>query len=262
MALFLREQYVNPFTGFGFGRVFCSEQNKQLLVDFLNTLLPSHHQIQTLSYTCPEDLDNMPVAYKTVLDVYCQGANGERFVVELQQAKHNFFRDLSGFYASFPIQEKALRGEWDFARSPVYSIGVLDFVFKEHRDEHSVIHTVKAQRQNCELCGDSLKFIYIELPKFKKTIDELTTDRDKWLYLLKHLPDIEGRPKQFQDPTFLQLFEVTEIASFSREEEDGYQSSLKYYRDMNNVIETARQEGRKAGLKEAAEKATGKLTKP
>ena len=133
MAFYLQEQYVNLLTDFGFKRVFGSEPNKQLLIDFLNTLLPAHHQIQELSYRSTENLGNTPVDRKAIFDIYCQGQcqgqNGERFIVEIQKAKQNFFKDRSVFYASFPIQEQALQGDWNFQLAPVYSIGILDFIF-------------------------------------------------------------------------------------------------------------------------------------
>ena len=251
MSLYLQEQYVNLLTDFGFKRVFGSEPNKQLLVDFLNTLLPKHHHIQSLSYKSTENLGNTPVDRKAIFDIYCQGANGDRFIVELQKAKQNFFKDRSVFYASFPIQEQAQRGLWNFELSPVYSIGILDFVFDDHQNDDTIIHTVELKDQNCEVFYDKLKFIYIELPKFRKPIERLETHRDKWLYLFRHLPDIEGQPRPFQDPVFLQLFEVAEIANLSRDEQDSYQSSLKYYRDMSNVIDTARMEGKEEGDKAA-----------
>ena len=250
MVYYLKEQYVNLLTDFGFKRVFGSEPNKQLLIDFLNTLLPAHHHIQRLSYKSTENLGNTPVDRKAIFDIYCQGANGDRFIVELQKAKQNFFKDRSVFYASFPIQEQALQGKWNFKLSPVYSIGILDFVFDDHRNEETLIHTVELKDQDCRVFYDKLKFIYIELPKFDKSIEQLDTQRDKWLYLFRHLPDIEGQPQPFQDPVFLQLFEVAEIANLSRNEQDSYQSSLKYYRDMNNVIDTAREEGREEGARE------------
>ena len=56
----LQERYINLLTGFGFERVFGSEPNKQLLIDFLNTLLPPHHQIRTLSYKSTEGTNSKP----------------------------------------------------------------------------------------------------------------------------------------------------------------------------------------------------------
>jgi len=90
--------------------------------------------------------------------------------------------------------------------------------------------------------------IYVELPKFTKAIDQLVSHQDKWLYLLRHLPDLDTQPQPFQDAVFLQLFEVAEIANFSPDEQDIYQNSLKYYRDLNNVIDTSRQEGLEEGI--------------
>jgi PD-(D/E)XK nuclease family transposase/Domain of unknown function (DUF4351) len=96
----------------------------------------------------------------------------------------------------------------------------------------------------------SLHFIYIELPKFKKTIDQLESHLDKWLYLLRHLPELKETPEPLQEDIFSQLFEVAKIANFSSTEQDSYHNSLKYFRDMNNVVDTSRQEGREEGREE------------
>ena len=250
MVFPLRDRYINLLTDFGFKRVFGSEPNKQLLVDFLNTLLPDHHHIQELSYKTTEQLGNTPIDRKAIFDIYCQSEKGEKFIVEIQKAKQNFFKDRSVFYASFPIQEQALQGDWNYKLTSVYSIGVLDFIFDDHRDESTYIHTVELKDQNCQVFYDKLKFIYIELPKFKKPVEALVSHQDQWLFLLKNLPYLENRPQPFQDEVFLQLFKIAEIANFSRPEQDSYQNSLKYYRDLNNVVDTSREEGRIEGRKE------------
>ncbi|MEN8446380.1 MAG: Rpn family recombination-promoting nuclease/putative transposase [Cyanobacteria bacterium J06555_13] len=253
MAYPLQERYINLLTDFGFKRVFGSEPNKQLLIDFVNTLLPQRHKIKSLSYKGTENLGSTQIDRKAIFDIYCQGENGERFIVEIQKAKQNFFKDRSVFYASFPIQEQSLKGEWNFQLAPVYSIGILDFVFDDHRHEDTLIHTVELKDQHCDVFYDKLKFIYVELPKFTKTIDQLVSHQDKWLYLLRHLPDLDEQSQPFQDDVFLQLFEVAEIANFSSDEQDVYQNSLKYYRDLNNVIDTSRQEGLEEGIEQGIE---------
>ena len=101
------EKYINPFTDFGFKKLFCTELNKDLLIDFLNQVLPEKHQIQDLTYARMEHLGNSEADRKAVFDLYCIGANGDRFIVEMQKAKQNFFKDRSVYYASFPIQEQA-----------------------------------------------------------------------------------------------------------------------------------------------------------
>ena len=96
--------------------------------------------------------------------------------------------------ATFPIQEQAQKGAWIFELSSVYTIGILDFIFDDHKHDDTIVHVVQLRNQNCELFYDKLKFIYIELPKFKKTIDELETHLDKWLFILRHLADLSDPP--------------------------------------------------------------------
>jgi hypothetical protein len=94
---------------------------------------------------------------------------------------------------------------------------------------------------------DKLTYIYLELPKFNKTEEELETGFDKWLYVLKNLHNFEDRPPKLQERIFRKLFEVAEIAAFTREERSAYEDSLKHLRDLNNVIDTARREGVEEG---------------
>jgi predicted transposase/invertase (TIGR01784 family) len=243
----LQDKYISLLTDFGFKRVFGTEANKRLSIDFLNTLLPNYHHIRDLTFKNSEYLGNTPLDRKAIFDIYCQAENGERFIVEIQKAKQNFFKDRSVYYSTFPIQEQALKGEWNYELTSVYTVGVLDFVFDDHRNEDTLLHIVELKNQQCEVFYEKLKFIYIELPKFTKSLEELESHFDKWLFLLKHLADLSERPQPLQEEIFNELFDVAEISNFSPSEQQGYQNSLKYYRDLNNVVDTSRQEGRVEG---------------
>lgn len=245
MAFYLEDKYIDPLTDFGFKRIFGTEPNKVLLIDFLNTLLPAHHQIQDITFKNTENIGYTPFDRRAIFDIYCQGQNGDRFIVEVQKAKQNFFKDRSIFYATFPIQEQAKQGIWDFQLKAVYSVGVLDFVLKDHQGEADFIHTVELKDQKCQVFYDKLKFIYIELPKFTKSIEELDTQLDKWLFALRHLAELSDRPQPLQEGIFGRLLDVAEIANFSRTEQETYESSLKYYRDLK--------EGRQEGIYQVAQ---------
>lgn len=250
----LKDKYINPLTDFGFKKLFGTEPNKILLIDFLNQILPERHRITDLSYSRNEHLGLNELDRKAIFDLYCIGKSGERFIVEMQKAKQNFFKDRSVYYASFPIQEQAGKGEWDYRLEPVYSVGILDFIFDDHKSDEELLHTVELKNQRCEVFYDKLKFIYIELPKFKKQEDELETHFDKWLYVFRHLSNLQDRPKKLQDRVFQKLFDAAEIAKFSPEERDAYEDSLKYYRDLKNVIDTSREEGMIEGIEKIAKK--------
>ena len=148
MAYPLQDKYINLLTDFGFKRVFVTEPNKNLLIDFLNTLLPEHHRIKDVTFKNNGNLGNTYLDRKAIFDIYCQGESGEYFIVEIQKAKQNFFKDRSVYYSTLPIQEQAEKGDWNYKLTPVYTVGVLDFIFAEHKHEKNMIlHTVKLKNQ-------------------------------------------------------------------------------------------------------------------
>ena len=249
----LSDRYINPLTDFGFKRIFGTEINKALLIDFLNVILPPQHHVKDLTYRNTENLGNTPIDRKAIFDLYCESKSGEKFIVEMQKAKHDYFKDRSVYYATFPIQEQAKKGEWNYKLKAVYTIGILDFIFRDHQDDPTLLHIVELKDQECRVFYDKLKFIYIELPKFTKTIDELQNHFEQWLFVLKHLPDLEYQPSSLQDNVFKQLFDTAQITNLSPEDRQAYENSLKYYRDMVGVVETARREGIQKGLQEGIE---------
>lgn len=256
----MKEQYINLFTDFGFKKLFGEEDSKEQLIAFLNTLLPQKHQVKELNFTHNEHLGATSLDRRAVFDLNCTSPSGEHFIVEIQKAKQNFFKDRSVFYASFPIQQQAQRGDdWNFELSAVYTIGILDFIFEEDKQtgRNEVIHTVQLKNQHNQVFYDKCMFIYLTMPNFNKTEDELDTDQDKWLYLFKNLHKLQAVPKRLQTKIFERLFEKAQIAKFTAQEREGYEASLKYYRDLKNVIDTAamdaEKKGREAGRQEGRE---------
>ena len=252
----MKDKYINFFTDFGFKKLFGSEPNKDLLIDFLNELLKGREKpIKTLTFKKTEHLGASEVDRKAIFDLYCESESGEKFIVELQKAKQKFFKDRSLFYSTFPIQEQAKRGDWNFRLKAVYTIGILDFVFDEDKDNDKYLYDVKLTEQETgDIFCDKLNFIYIEMPKFNKTEEELETHFDKWLFAIKNLYKLDDIPGKLQEKIFERFFEIAEIAQMNPEERTTYENSLKYYRDMNNVVETAKDEGWEAGIEKGIAK--------
>ncbi len=255
----MKARYINPFTDFGFKKLFGEEAHKILLIDFLNAILPAKHRIRDLQYSKNEASGETVLDRKAVFDISCIGEGGERFIVEIQKAKQNFFKERSVFYSTFPIREQAEKGDaWNFDLAAVYCIGILDFVFDEDKDSSEYLHTVQLKNQRNAVFYDKLTFVYLEMPKFTKTEAELTNHTDKWLYFFKHLSGFEDIPAALQEQIFTQAFEIAEIAQFTPSQIAQYEHSLKSYRDMNNVISTAVLEGEARG--EARGRQEEKLT--
>ena len=248
-------RYINPYTDFGFKKLFGTEMNKDLLISFLNALFMGHKNIRDISYLPMERL-GLYGNRRAIFDVYCEDEDGSKFIVEMQNVSQQYYKDRSVFYSTFPIQDQGQRGEdWDFNLKDVYTVGVLNFVF--HEDEYSpecYHHEVKLMdTQTKKVFYDKLTYIYLEMPKFNKTEDELETMFDKWLYVLKNLSRLLERPKSLQERVFDRLFKQAEIACFTPEERRGYEDSVKVYRDINNAIKSAKKESLAEG------KAEGKI---
>ena len=249
-------KYLNPFTDYGFKKLFGEEPNKNLLLDFLNELLKDEQgKIVTLNYIKNEQLGSSDLDRKAIFDLYCENEAGERFIVELQKSKQRFFKDRTVYYSTFPIRDQAPKNDWDYQLSAVYLIAILDFVFDEDQDQpEKYRYDVKlADIDTCKVFYDKLTFIYLEMPKFTKTLEQLETRFDKWLYVLRNLTEIEEIPEPLQEQVFEQLFETAEIARFNREQMRSYEDSLKYYRDLKNSMDTARDEGIEIGREEGIE---------
>ena len=258
-----REKYINLFTDYGFKRVFGSEMNKDLLIDFLNELLKGKEKkIVDLTYLPSEQISRTEIDRKAIYDLYCKNEAGERFIVELQKAKQKFFKDRSIYYSTFPIQHQAKKGEWNYELKAVYTVGILDFIFndeekkpddiKEEHTENTEDEVVTIAKIIDEKTGkvfyDKLTYVYLEIPKFDKKLENITTHFEKWLYVFKYLHRLQKRPLELQEAIFNKLFETAEISKFTHEEYEAYETSLKAHRDYKNTIDFAKEEGFEQGI--------------
>ena len=253
----VEERYISLLTDFGFKRIFGSAPNKDLLICFLNSLFNGRQVVKDVMYLNPEHVGDVYTDRRAIFDVYCEGENGEKFIVEMQNAYQAHFKDRSLFYSTFPIREQAPKGnDWDFKLNHVYTVALLNFSMNEDAfDKEKIRHHV----QLCDTATHKIfyskqEFICVEIAKFNKSLDELETLYDKWLYALKNLYKLTQRPKALCDKVFDRLFEEAEIARFTPQEQREYEASKMAYRDIKNSIDTAKREGKEEGLAEGIEK--------
>ena len=247
-------RYINIYTDFAFKKVFGTEANKDLLISFLNQLmgLTGDSEITDVTYLNPEQLGDNINERRAVYDVYCSTGNGEHFIVEMQKAKQDHFKDRALYYSSFAIREQGTKGSilkpWDYKLMPVYVVGILNFVMDEEDEEVITRVTLKDDR-NREF-NKNLQFIFIEMPKFTKEEPELETFLDKWLYVIKNISRLDDKPQALTEGIFKKLFDVAEISQFSKLDRAEYEESLKVFWDFSNVLSTAERKGRAEGRAE------------
>ena len=252
-------RYINPYTDFGFKKLFGEEASKDILVDFLNSQLPPEHQIETLEFRDTEQLGMVALDRKTVYDIYCEGANGDRFIVEMQKAPQRFFKDRALFWTSFPIRNQAPKGlvngkTWDFKLNAIYLIAILGFEYDQNEEKQKFMRDVQFRDQDGDLFYDKLRFIFLQMPLFTKTESELSTRGDKWYYFLKNLDSFDSIPSIFREPIFERALATAEIARLTEEEVFQYELSRIAQWDNYSVLETAKYEGEMKGRAEGQAK--------
>ena len=241
------ERYISLLTDFGFKRIFGTDPNKDLLINFLNSLFNGEEVIKDVRYLNSENVGDVYTERKAIFDVYCENERGEKFIVEMQNAYQTFFKDRSLFYSTFPIREQAPKSsDWNFCLKKVYVVALLNFKMSDEAfDSSDTIHTIALMdTKTNKVFNAKLMFKYVEVGRFDKADNELTSLSDKWMYVLKNLSRLDGRPAALREKIFTKLFDAAAIARFSPTELREYEDSLKAYRDIKNSLDTAKAEGR------------------
>ena len=247
------DRYISLLTDFGFKRIFGTKPNKDLLINFLNSLFDGAEVIKDVKYLNSEHMGDGFTERKAIFDVYCENERGEKFIVEMQNAFQKYSRDRSLFYATFPIREQAPKGTvWDFRLDRVYTVAIVNFDLNDEAfDPQDINHDVGLlDKKTHRVFNDKLSFKYVEVAKFNKTEDELVTMYDKWMYVLKNLSRLDKRPAALKEKIFTHLFEEAEIARFTKTERREYEDSVKVYRDLKNSLDTALEQGMEKGLEQ------------
>jgi predicted transposase/invertase (TIGR01784 family) len=236
-------KYIDPLVDFAFKKIFGSEPNKDLLMDFLNQVFRGRKHIVDLVYNKnehPGDLKNEGAA---IFDLLCTGANGERFLIEVQRAKQGYFKERALFYTSRLISDDAPKGNrnaWGYNIAEVYFIALLEDFTLEDSPAGVYLHDIcLCNRDTGEIFYDKLGYTYIELSKFVKGEDNLETDLDKWLYVLKNISRMDKIPVYLRKPIFEKLFTIAAYTNLTKEEKVMYDNSMKYKWDNQNVLDYA-----------------------
>ena len=263
-----KARYIDPMIDWSFKRLFGSEVNKDILIEFLKVIFPEFG-IKDITYLPSEQLGIMEKDRRAVFDVICRASDGKEFLVEVQRGAQEHFFERALFYTSFPILKqgkKALAKEesdtkkpWNFQLDGVFFLGILDYKYLEdNRIEHRYW---LREGTTGETMTDKLKFVFVEVAKFDKSEDELTTDLDKWLYMLKNLSRLLDRPAALRDKIFKRFFDAAEFASLDDEDKKKYISNMQTARDTYNQIEYAKKKGREEGRMEGREEGIEKRSR-
>jgi len=238
--------YISLLTDFGFKRVFGI---KEVMLNFLNTILDIEGGIKDVRYSNPEKLGFSQFDRKAVYDLYCITGNNEHVIVEIQYISQMYFKDRTLLYAARLINEQSVKGkDWDFKLPQVYSLNILDFCFEDallplgieikRTDENKYVSKIRLiDCDTGELFYDKLTFFYIELPRFTKKLQELKSFFEQWIFIIKHLHELNDLPEELRNgEVFEQLFEIAKIAKMTQKDVNNYLKDLNNMNIVRNEI--------------------------
>ena len=253
-------RFIDPLSDFGFKKLFGSEPNKEILIDFLNQLFKGKKVIRDLIFKPIERFGEGKEAKTVYLDLFCTGDEGEQFLVEMQRAEQHYLKERGVFYASRVISEQLPKGKggWNYALKEVYLIFLLEFDMKGSGEGYLHDYCLM-ERQTGQVFYEKLEFKFIELPKFTKTESQLETDLDRWLFLLKNLSRLDKIPVFLRKKVFQKVFKIAEIANLTKEERMFYQSKAQIEFDYNNAVAFAAEKLAQELAAERVEKLAGEM---
>lgn len=272
-----KQIYAELLCDFMFKRLFGSVANKDVLIGFLNMILEDH-EIVDVDFIQTEHLGLSREDRKAVFDISCRCKSGETLIIEVQKGYQEHFRKRAVFYTSYPIHEQGREAKelfikehqskgdgdefkWDFNLKPITVVAILNFKFDlvdNWPDDR--YHSSYRLREDTtgEIMTDVLRYVFLELGRFRKRLWELETKFDKWMYLLCHMHEMVEIPQIFKEPEFKRLFILSEINNFTADEYKEYLKSISRMSDYYNIIDSAeklaREEGREEGIKQVARK--------
>ncbi|MBR5199668.1 MAG: Rpn family recombination-promoting nuclease/putative transposase [Bacteroidales bacterium] len=227
-----------------FKLVFGRESTKDVMIEFLNQVIPDRRIID-LEFI---DKEMHPVerdAKGTVYDMFCKTDDGSRIIVEVQRRKQPFYPERALYYSTFQIQRQVEAGAEYYDFLPVYVVSILDFKMDDDPDANAVRTAYRLYEEaSHKLLTDRVTFIFIELPKFTKTVEELDGNILEGMYFcFKNMTELESRPEVLDHQIFTKIFDVTELYNMDQDTRDKVLENMTTERDLRNQMTYAREEG-------------------
>ncbi len=248
-------RFIDPKTDFAFKKIFGSDQSHPILISFINHMVYDGEPIVVdLEILNPYQAPKIAGMKATYLDVRAKLNTGEFVIIEMQVLNVAGFEKRVLYNATKAYAVQLDSGEHYTTLTPVIALTITDFeMFSEFPDVRSRF-ILKERNNLVEYPVCDLELIFIELPKFQRSIDDLISVSDQWLYFLKYAPSLEVIPSQMErDPALQQAFQIAQKANLNRAELEELEKQQIYIQDQRGAIIKALEQGREKGLEQGLE---------
>ena len=248
--------FINPFTDWGFKRIFGTESSKDVLIEFLNDLLQGERVITDVRYLNNEREPEQMEQRKVIYDIFCETDTGEHIIVEMQNRWQEHFKDRALYYMSRTIVGQGVNGgNWDYKLTAVYGIFFINFLIDKENTEYFCKDVALIEKRSGKVFNNKFRQIFIELPRFKKAEEDCENFFECWIYNLVNMDKLKEISFKEKKAIFDRLEKIASQANLTKEERTQYEREWKIYNDYFNTIESAE---KKARLEQEEARAKGR----
>ena len=261
---------ISPRVDLAFKKIFGVEENKDLLISLINSIVGAEDQVSEVTLLNPYNPKNFKTDKLSILDIKATNQDGKRFNIEIQISDEADY-DKRALYYWAKIYTEQLKVAEDYSKlSKAIGIHILNFTsIPEVKKYHNVFHIT--EKETGLLYFKDLELHTIELKKFSDSSDEELADivakvknaLDMWLAFLTRndLLIADNLPKELNDPNLKKAINVLSVMNFTPEEREAYEDHLKWLRIEANTIRNYEQRGEIRGRAEGENKKAIEIAK-
>ena len=242
---------INPKVDFAFKKLFGSEENKDLTISLINAIVTERDQVEDIEFLNPYNLQDFMKDKLSVVDVKAKRKSDHQYYnIEMQIGEDRRYSKRAMYYWSKMVVEHMGEGDRYHEIPRTISINLLDFTLTPHQEYHNSYHIVNKRTKEQDFGEDEIFEMHlIEMPKFKKGFDEISTALDRWVAFLNYASrlEVDKLPKQLHTPD---IEKATSSVSrmFDSEERKVYDVRRKTQMDYEAILDSAVQKGVEKGI--------------
>ena len=236
--------FIDPRIDYAFKLIFGTPGNEDLLLLLVRTILPDKH-IVSVSLESQEQVGLRQDSRDSIIDVKCATETGDLLIIEMQIKPQNDFGDRMVFYSSFPISNLLHIGDDNYKLTPIYVIGITDFIIPDVQSNDDLInhYSIRNVKDNGGVLSKSINFVTVELPKLTKNFAEAKESNELVLYTIKHMGEMNEMPDDYIGSGLEKMFGLSIFANMTEAEQYEYLARFMFERDVKSTRRYAREVG-------------------
>jgi len=250
---------ISPRVDIAFKKIFGVEENKDLLIALINSIVAGEDQVSEVTLLNPYNPKNFKQDKLSILDIKAKGADGKRFNIEIQISDEADY-DKRALYYWAKLYTEQLQTAEDYATlSKAIGIHILNFTSIPHVEKYHNVFHITEKESGLEYFKD-LELHTIELKKFSdnnqeelpELIAKIKKPLDIWVAFLTRYDLLKGDhlPEPLDNTSLKKAINVLEVMNFNTEERDLYEDHLKWLRIEANTLKKAEEKGKEIGKAE------------